>query len=102
MQLIKKISCGLLIVCLVHTGAQGQFLKKLKEKVNSTVSKSTTGTGQNQADAGNTSSSGKPSNTKGGGLTNTTPPDVNQQIADAKQATRPVITAMPAIPYSRL
>ena len=86
MQLIKKISCGLLIVCLVHTGAQGQFLKKLKEKVNSTVSKSTTGTGQNQADAGNTSSSGKPSNTKGGGLTNTTPPDVNQQIADAKQS----------------
>src|SRR5450432_4025621 len=84
----KKITFVILTACMVSTHAQGQFLKKLKDKVNSTVNKpaaSNTGQGD-QSNAGNNSSSAAPSNTKGGGLTNTAPPDVNQQIADAKQS----------------
>ncbi|MEP6596402.1 MAG: hypothetical protein ABJA71_10680 [Ginsengibacter sp.] len=88
MRLLKKITVVSLAACLLSTYAEGQFLKKLKEKVNNVVNKTpATSSGQNnQSEPGNTSSSGKPTNTKGGGLTNTTPPDVNQQIADAKQA----------------
>jgi hypothetical protein len=87
MQLLKKITIVLLAACLLNSGVQGQFLKKLKDKVNNTVNKTSgAGTGQTQSNTGNSSSTGNPSNTKGGGLTNTTPPDVNQQIADATQA----------------
>ena len=87
MRTLEKIPLVLFAACMV-SAAQGQFLKKLKEKVNSAVNKSTNdNSGQtSQSGSGNNSSSGNPSNTKGGGLTNTTPPDVNQQIADAKQA----------------
>src|ERR1700712_1934148 len=90
MQLLKRITVVLLAACLSNFSTQGQFLKKLKDKIvkdkiDNTVDKSI-GTNTSQTDAGNTSSSGKPSNTKGAGLTNTTPPDVNQQIADAKQS----------------
>jgi len=87
MRVIKKITIAILAGCLLSVSAQAQFLKKLKEKVNNAVNKTgSNNSGQNnQPEAGNTSS-GAPTNTKGGGLTNTTPPDVNQQIADAKQA----------------
>jgi len=89
MQLLKKITLLILAAGLMSTGVHAQFLKKLKDKVNSAVNKNTSSSsssngGQNSND--NNSSGGKPSNTKGGGLTNTTPPDVNQQIADATTA----------------
>jgi len=89
MQLFRKVVLLILAACVINTDAHSQFLKKLKEKVNSAVNKNTsnnTSTGNDQNANSTNSSSGKPSNTKGGGLTNTTPPDVNQQIADATTA----------------
>lgn len=88
MQSLKKIMLVILAVGMMNTGLQAQFLKKLKEKVNNAINKNTTDNtnANNNQNANNNSSGGKPTNTKGGGLTNTTPPDVNQQIADATQA----------------
>ena len=88
MQLLKKIILFILAVSLINTGLQAQFLKKLKEKVNSAINKNANNNNNSNSNqnANDNTSGGKPTNTKGGGLTNTTPPDVNQQIADATQA----------------
>lgn len=95
MLLLKK-TLGLSVVFLLFNfyQSEAQLLKKLKEKVNSAVN--ATGNGDNSSNSsttssGNTSSSsqgpsGSPVNKTGGGLTNTTPPDVNQQIADAEKS----------------
>jgi hypothetical protein len=67
-----------------NVSSQG-FLKKLKDKVNNTVNssvdKKTGATTDN-----NSGSSGKPSNKGGGGLSNTAPPDVRAQMAEAESA----------------
>lgn len=74
--------------------AQG-LLKKLKDKVNKAVDKSVdkevekkTGLPSDSPsnDNSNTNSSGKPTNKGGGGLTNTEPPDVKAQMAEAETA----------------
>lgn len=95
MLLLKK-TLGLSVVFLLFNfyQSEAQLLKKLKEKVNSAVN--ATGNGDNSSNSstsssGNTSSSSQgpsvsPVNKTGGGLTNTTPPDVNQQIADAEKS----------------
>jgi hypothetical protein len=89
MQLLRKVILLVLCACFLSTYTNAQFLKKLKDKVNSAVNKNTS-TNTNSNSGGNSnsnnSSGGKPSNSKGGGLTNTTPPDVNQQITDATTA----------------
>ncbi len=94
---MKKIMC---FVCLVASlalstavPAQG-FLKKIKDKViNKTIDKEVekkTGIPSESSESGNnnsnSSSSGKPTNKGGGGLTNTEPPDVKAQMAEAETA----------------
>jgi hypothetical protein len=67
--------------------SRAQLIKKLKEKVNNALNtNSSTSSGQTTDNGNSTTSSGSPTNTKGAGLTNTTPPDVNQQIADAEKS----------------
>jgi hypothetical protein len=90
MLLLKKtlLLSGLFFLFTSST-SQAQFLKKLKEKVNSAVStvapKASDAT-TTSSEKNNASSSGTPVNKSGGGLTNTAPPDVNQQIADAEKS----------------
>jgi len=76
---------------------EAQLLKKLKEKaeqkVNQAIDKKSGGnsneSGNSQGgneNSGTIGGNGKPSNKGGGGLSNTTPPDVMQQITEAEQA----------------
>jgi hypothetical protein len=92
----KSILLLLLFAALLFAQpARAQFLKKLKDKAKETVNKTTGGsdknsnpnsTSESQDNSNNTSSGGKPTNKGGGGLKNTAPPDVTQQIADAETA----------------
>jgi len=94
--LYKRQLLGVLLMAFALQPAKAQLLKKLKDKVNQTVdqtlSKSVgdaTGvpaSGQGNAQPGSNNNSGKQSNTKGGGLSNSTPPDVMQQMTDAEKA----------------
>ena len=88
MLLLKKC-LPIVVLCLVslHYNSHAQFLKKLKEKVNNVVGNKVSNTvDQSTQTSGTTSNSGNPTNKMGGGLTNTTPPDVNQQMADAEKS----------------
>ncbi|MBL0134503.1 MAG: hypothetical protein IPP79_11115 [Chitinophagaceae bacterium] len=95
-----KISLLLAMFCFgISLSSQAQLLKKLKEKASQAAEKvldkkvdeavgvnngnnSNNGTGGNGSNSGN----GKMSNKGGGGLKNSTPPDVMAQIADAEKA----------------
>ena len=80
--------CAVCILCCAYH-SDAQFLKKLKDKVNNAMGNNSNADNSNSSSNQNNttnSSSGSPTNTRGGGLTNTTPPDVNQQIADAEKA----------------
>ena len=87
MLLMKKLAVLGLCVCSLSYSAHAQLLKKLKDKVNNAMTDKTsqTTTQDNQTTNSN-NNSGSPVNKTGGGLTNTTPPDVNQQIADAEKS----------------
>ncbi len=90
MQFLKKPACILALSTLCFTySVHAQFLKKLKDKVNNAVnskSSSNTSNSTQNSTSSNNSSSGSPANKTGAGLTNTTPPDVNQEIADAEKS----------------
>lgn len=92
------VACSLLL----HHDTQAQgFFKKLKDKANKVVDKaidkkvedktgipSQSGDSQSTGNGGpgSPSSKGRPTNRTGEGLKNSTPPDVNAQIADAEKA----------------
>ncbi|MGZ3766437.1 MAG: hypothetical protein ACXVB0_19490 [Mucilaginibacter sp.] len=80
-----------LIAAMVNNNASSQgFLKKLKDKVNKTVDnavdKKTGVAPAGESSNNNSGPSGKPSNKRGGGLSNTTPPDVKAQMAEAESS----------------
>lgn len=97
---MKKSILYLLLLCLFTVAAgttQAQILKKLKEKMEDKAVKKVTGEEENKSSGnndgnnqnnnqGNNNSGNKPTNKGGGGLTNTAPPDVLQQITDAEKA----------------
>jgi hypothetical protein len=79
-------------LCVSYTAHPQGLLKKIKDKVNKTIANETEKkagipteqeTGNSNA---NSSSSGKPTNKGGGGLSNTAPPDVVAQMKDAETA----------------
>ncbi|MBL7739592.1 MAG: hypothetical protein JNK14_10250 [Chitinophagaceae bacterium] len=92
---MKKIAICITLLALsvcVATETRAQLLKKLKDKVEKKVLNKTdekkednpsTSSGNEQEQ---TNTGGKPTNKGGGGLKNTAPPDVNQQITDAETA----------------
>jgi hypothetical protein len=84
MQLFKKIFLLFLLAGLVNSGTEAQLLKKLKDKVNNALNPNNNSNSNQKSQS--SSSSGQPSNTRGGGLTNTAPPDVYQEIGDAEKS----------------
>src|SRR3954453_9283118 len=85
---MKKISLLMLMLCgvLMYKPCNAQLLKKIKDKVNQAANKVNGNNDNTQTQTGSTTSSGKPTNKGGAGLTNTPPPDVNQQMADAEKS----------------
>jgi hypothetical protein len=87
---MRKFALPMLMLCglFVYKPCNAQLLKKIKEKVNQVANK-TAGNNDNSqtSQTDNTASNnGKPTNKGGAGLTNTPPPDVSQQMADAEKS----------------
>jgi len=82
--------CFLSALMISDTAAAQGFLKKLKDKVNKTVDNAVdkkAGIPPDNSSGNNRSNSpGSPTNKGGGGLSNTAPPDVKAQIAEAETA----------------
>lgn len=70
-------------VISVHTVSAQSLFKKLKDKVAEKINPKTDSNSNNSS---NDASNGKPVNKVGGGLTNTPPPDVLAEMADAESA----------------
>jgi hypothetical protein len=95
----RNTAIGILAAFLFMAApAHAQLMKKLKDKVTDATNKALNNTVGRDSDSpgnsnntgsqpGNTSS-GKPSNKGGAGLTNTPPPDVLQQMNDAEAANK--------------
>lgn len=82
-----------LLTFLFVPNTEAQLLKKLKDKANEAVDKalgnttsSTSTSEDNSSSNPSENRSGKPTNKGGGGLKNTTPPDVNAQLSDAEKS----------------
>lgn len=90
MRKILLIMLACMVQCCFSNLAHAQLLKKMKEKVNQTVDKAlekkvgdATGI---DTQSPNNSNSGSTSNKKGGGLKNTTPPDVKEEMGVAEKS----------------
>lgn len=94
MKKVLYLLCFLIALTVTNTATSQGFFKKIKDKVNKTVDKAVdkevdkkvgippeTGSGNS-----NSGTSGNPSNKGGGGLSNTTPPDVKAQMTEAETA----------------
>lgn len=90
MKRILYFICFLIAAMATNNASSQGLFKKLKDKVNKTVDNAVDKKiGVPPADESgnsNSGSRGKPSNKGGGGLSNTTPPDVKAQIAEAESA----------------
>jgi hypothetical protein len=81
---------GVLVALMFTTTGYSQgFLKKVKDKINKTINgeaekKAGLPSESESGNSNSNSSSGKPTNKGGGGLSNTEPPDVKQQMKDAE------------------
>ena len=83
---VPKSLVLLLALFMIANSTEAQLLKKLKEKVNNAVNGVTGNSNTNNTSSPSNNSSSAPVNKKGSGLTNTPPPDVQEQIADAEKA----------------
>jgi hypothetical protein len=96
MKRVLYFLCFMIAVMVTNNASSQGLLKKLKDKVNKTVDKAVGNEvdkkvgippeGESGNNNQNSRSSGKPSNKGGGGLSNTTPPDVKAQMAEAETA----------------
>jgi hypothetical protein len=90
MKRVLYFLCFLIAAMVTNNASSQGFLKKLKDKVNKTVDnavdKKTGVAPGGESGNNNSGSTGKPSNKGGGGLSNTTPPDVKAQMAEAESA----------------
>lgn len=89
-RLMKQLFAVMICFIIVHA-TEGQILNKLKEKVNKAVDKAVEKKVNeavgipNDAPANNPGSN-NPTNKKGGGLKNSTPPDVLEQMKQSEQS----------------
>ena len=91
MKRVLYFLCFLILVMVTNNVSSQSLFKKLKDKVvnkavDNAVEKKTGVAPAGESGNGNSGSTGKPSNKGGGGLSNTTPPDVKAQMAEAESA----------------
>jgi hypothetical protein len=86
---MKKICmyCVTLIFALhIQNEGQGQFLKKLKEKVNQITNNNNSSNSQNNSSNTSSQNNNGPVNKTGAGITNTPPPDIPLNMDNAQKA----------------
>ena len=91
MKRVLYFLCFLISVMVTNNVSSQSLFKKLKDKVvnkavDNAVDKKIGTSPAGESGNSNSGSNGKPSNTGGGGLSNTTPPDVRTQMAEAETA----------------
>ncbi|HTD40360.1 MAG TPA: hypothetical protein VK671_07060 [Mucilaginibacter sp.] len=91
MKRVLYFLCFLVAVMVTNNASSQSLFKKLKDKVvnkavDNAVDKKIGTSPAGESGNSNSGSNGKPSNKGGGGLSNTTPPDVKAQMAEAETA----------------
>jgi hypothetical protein len=91
MKRVLYFLCFLISIIITNNASSQSLFKKLKDKVvnkavDNAVDKKVGTSPAGESGNSNSGSTGKPSNKGGGGLSNTTPPDVKAQMAEAESA----------------